>query len=56
MDRVHRFGFAAGVALTYYESGKLQLETSYTDDVKNGLTKEYDESGHLSSEIPFIEG
>ena len=37
----------------YYKSGKLNSETPYTDDKKNGIVKYYGKDGKLISETPY---
>ena len=40
----------------YYESGKLNLELNYINDLLDGLSKEYYENGQLSAQENYKEG
>ena len=45
-----------GIVCSYYESGKLLVETPYIDGKQEGIKKVYYENGNLKVEIPYKDG
>jgi len=50
---VYKAGEPNGVARGYYKSGKLELETPFSNGKVNGVEKHYYENGQLEAEVPY---
>ena len=44
-------GIADGVSKSFYENGKVEYETTYKNNKRNGLEKSYSSIGQLQTEM-----